>query len=328
MEWYLLPVDSLRSLMKLARATRPKRASAPALARAETALGRPLPEPLRSFYEQTDGLDLTTLGGLHLLSLAEVLEHRRGLAAWGVPDEWAYVPFAWCENSSDRFCVSAHPALDARVVWVPHDDGPAVAFPDLAHLLDAIAEACHRTADPLPSDDEDDDLFDLHALPRWYDEHQERSAADSAAALQLLDRYQARLRGDRDDVVAEQGAAFACKLLPPTHIATLVALLDALGPQARRYALERLRAIESEASTNALAGYRVAIAKLARRLEAAARTAGYDASFSPPDVTGEIHTLVVKARPKPLHYRVDHWYEHRDDRDLEARFARWLAERG
>lgn len=329
----------LRSFLTLTGTTRPRRATERAIGNAEKRIGQPLPGSLRSFYEQTDGVDLTALGGLHLLSLDALIEHHGGLKVWGIPDEWRYIPFAWCEGTSDRLCVSTHPALDGRVVFVPHDDGPSVAFPDLEHLLDAIASAHRkhcgggslerlaRAAQRLLSDDEDDGEFlDLHELSFWYREHQERSAADADAAAQLLGSYLPRLREDDGDVVAEQGVHFSCTLLPPDATATLVELLDVVDPSGGRI-LGRLRAISSDASRHAIAEYHRTLASLGARLEAAARAAGHEASVWPPDEDGAVSSLVVGRGSQAHHFSIDHWYARRGDPDLEQAFADRLAAR-
>lgn len=306
-----------------ALAARAKRKLAPAKAEcitaAERALGRPLPPSLRAFYTVTDGLELDALGWLRLLRVADLEPHATGLRSWGVPDEWGYIPIAWCEGTSDRLCISTHPHLDGRIVLVPHDDGPRLLFSDLAPLLtELVAQGAGRRRR--------DAGWDLHSLRGDYASRPlERSERDAADARALLDRYRARLAENGADVIAEHAVAFACTLLPPSEVETLLGLIDILVPY-ERHATDRLRAIGTPGARAALGGYYDALVALAERLSGIARAAGHDATITP-DEEERVGSLLVRTSARPMHLSVQHWYARRADPALEAAFRAFLDER-
>ena len=299
-------------------------ASERALNDAERRLGVTLPASLRTFYECTDGLQIKALSDLVLLSVRQLVEHAEELEAWGLPRlEFGYLPIAWCPHSADRFCVAACDALEARVVWVPHDDGPRVAFPDLQHMLAAIADA-HRNTPRGGAGwvarltrriamGPERGFWDLHSLPHWYARHASHGPEDIACARRLLERYEPRL-AQPHDVIAEHGVGFAIDLLDDTCVPTLARLLARFDPSFR--VLSRLDEIRTPDALAVIETHRHEEIEVGRRLVEVARVHGFDASFDPPLEDGKGGFLDIGAEGFFLAY----WHAQRNDPDLEKRF--------
>lgn len=316
-------------------------ASERALEAAERHLGVRLPASLRTFYACTDGLQIGELSGLVLLSVRELLEHAGGLDAWGIPRrEFGYLPVAWCPLSTDRLCVAACDALEARVVWVPHDAGPRVAFPDLQHMLAAITDAhrnvvsmgagsvgraglfagLRRRISSIAGADDDAPHWDLHSLPHWYQRHTVHTPDDIACATRLLERYEPRLAQPRD-VIARHGVGFAIDLLDETCVPTLDRLLARFDPSWR--ALARLTSLRSPEAVAVVARYRNEQIEVGRHLVDVARAHGLDASFDPPLEDARGGHLQVGAKGFKLAY----WHAQRNEPDLEQRFLAACAKK-
>lgn len=315
-------------------------ASPSAIHEVEQELRITLPAALRTFYECTDGLRIPELGGLVLLSVHELREHARGLDEWRIPRaEFGYLPVAWCTHTTDRLCVAASDALAGRVVWVPHDDGPRVAFPDVPHMLAAIAEAhqrffasastwrggrrflarLHRLFSP-ETDDDGPDAWDLHALPRWYGTREVRTRADVTCATTLLERYEPRLAQPRD-VIAQHGVGFAIDLMDETQVSALVRLLE--HPDMCGRVLFRLARLGTPEGSAAVDAYRSELIALGERLIRVARGGGLDARVRAPFEDGLGGSIQVGARGLRLAY----WYSLRNEPDLDQRFLAACATR-
>jgi hypothetical protein len=273
-------------------------ASAKSLAFAESVLGSPLPDALRSFYETCDG------GGskgnesslrLHSIKSSASYADVPGFidACWGL---WPLVE----NDDSDPWCLCCRSPLAGYVVQVRHGDEPRLMFRSIDDFLRAAAEAA-----------DDGDFPDDDALPSQFDAA-ESTQSDLAAARLLRDMAltDASLTADE----RTDAARFACDLFGD-DVDAISRLLEIESADIREHVSSRLKRIPGEkarkAAKSATDDFDTFVEARGQQL----KTAGIAAS-----VVEMYGKKTIRLDPGPIWLNMDHFYAERKRADANDAF--------
>jgi hypothetical protein len=177
------------------------------LDRASVRLGFDIPEQLRAFYRETNGL-VVHERRLVLNDVETAVKYANAIARIDFVHNLGLLPLTE-SNDSNPYCLACTPLVGNRIIHIRHDDAPRLAFRNLDQFAAAV--------------------IDLALQPEWIiddlalgyaNDHTDRTTEDDAAADNIVEFRQSHQ--DEDDHLLSTALA----LYSRNRIDQIIALLE------------------------------------------------------------------------------------------------------
>lgn len=273
----------------------------------EDELGYPLPSQVCDLYQITNGLALNVKSPFQrpsIMTIEQILEFLSKVGYWW---DKRYLPLTE-NNSSNYFCVRCDDLMAGYIVYVPHDDGPAVCFRDVNTFLEGIRHY-YGSASDLHS-------LDLDQLPSQFAQL-ERLPRDIQTAERLIASVKDQL--DLRELDHEHSVYFALWLLnEPSAIAGMTRYLEIYKIKKRLNALpEKSAKPYLDSLTELLDAFTAHCIELIQQL-----------GLTINEISRNYEQTIVSVGAKPNWVSMDGWYltsrQYASEADFDAVFVERL----
>lgn len=259
----------------------------------ELSTGLKFPEAYRKFLSKSDGVFFKKQS-IKIFSLKESVEYFEKICKFGLTKTWGYFPVL-DNNDSNPWCICCRPPLTGYIVHVFHDDSAQIGFRSIENFLAKIQSG--------PADDV---LFLDH--PETDFQSNGRTSHDIETAQDLIKNIL-----DYKDIDRNDACRFAMWLFGDEQVDQIAAFLEDEDPYIARDASDRLKAMQSQKSNDAIQTSRKNLAAFIAKAVALLTQAGIQAASE--------NESIVRIHPENIALDMKVFYSQRNKPDAEQKFV-------